>query len=166
MRLPTTDMRLFMDKKIITIIAVFIVVCAGYLVLFSKKVSDVTIERPFVTVHDKNIYVTLARTPDEQRRGLSGMSALPEDEGMLFLFGEKQRIGFWMKEMNFPIDIVWISGHTVVGIEKNIDPQIGAEEEELRIYYPPKPTDTVLEINAGKADEWGITIGNTTLFSE
>jgi hypothetical protein len=154
-----------MNKKII-IIAVFIIVCAGFLVLFSKKVSDVTIERPSVTIHERTIFVALARTPDEQRQGLSGMSILPENEGMLFLFGERENIGFWMKDMNFPIDIVWISGHAVVGVEKNIDPQIGVGEEELKVYYPPEPVDRVLEINAGKADEWGITRGNTLVFSE
>lgn len=143
------------------IIFLLIVACvvAGVLLFFGTRNGDIY-ETPFVNINGRTISVDLAETPEAQRRGLSGRETLDGDAGMLFLFPEKQITGFWMKEMRFPIDIVWISEGEIIGIEKNIDPQIGAREEDLKIYFPPFAVDAVLEISAGKADEWGIIVGD------
>jgi uncharacterized membrane protein (UPF0127 family) len=149
-------------KKTQHIVAfLLIAVCVIFVVaLFLETEHIETYNGPSVNINGRTISVDVAETPEAQRRGLSGRETLDGDAGMLFLFPEKQITGFWMKEMRFPIDIVWISEGEVIGIEKNIDPQIGAREEELKIYFPPSAVDAVLEIYAGKADEWGIIVGD------
>ena len=71
---------------------------------------------------------------------------------MLFVFDRPGEYAFWMKGMRFPIDIVWLSGHEVVHIERQI------QADSLSIYAPAQPADRVLEFNAGAMD--GLSVGD------
>jgi uncharacterized membrane protein (UPF0127 family) len=113
-----------------------------------------------VTIENQTVRVDIMRTPAEQARGLSGRDALSRDAGMLFVFDVPTKPAFWMKGMRFSIDIVWIANSVVVGVEKNIDPQIGVAENELRLYAPPAPVDYVLEVASGVAEDAGWKIGD------
>jgi len=62
----------------------------------------------YVKIAGQNIKVDLALTPETQEKGLSGRSGLKDDEGMLFVFEKPDKYSFWMKDMNFPIDIIWM----------------------------------------------------------
>jgi uncharacterized membrane protein (UPF0127 family) len=119
-----------------------------------------------VTIGNKTIQVEIMRSPAEQARGLSGRDTLSRDEGMLFVFDVPKMSAFWMKEMRFPIDIIWIANGVVVGVEKNIDPQIGVAENELRIYTPPEPVDSVLEVSSGVAEEAEWSMGDAVQISK
>ncbi|HEX9664656.1 MAG TPA: DUF192 domain-containing protein, partial [Patescibacteria group bacterium] len=76
---------------------------------------------------------------------------------MLFIFDKKDYYSFWMKEMEFPIDIIWIDDQTVVGIEKNIQPPAAGR---LFVYRPEQKVNLVLEIGAGLSDQRNIKIGD------
>ncbi|MEK7123905.1 MAG: DUF192 domain-containing protein [Patescibacteria group bacterium] len=120
---------------------------------------------PFVLINNKKIIVEIAKTPIEQATGLGFRDSLGKDEGMLFIFEEKTKPGFWMKDMKFPIDIIWISGDAIAGISENIQPPTGAPDENLTVYSPPEPVNYVLEVNAGFASENEIKIGDKVDFS-
>ncbi len=76
-----------------------------------------------VKIKDLIISVDLAKTPEQQAKGLSVKNTLNENEGMLFIFDTPKEHSFWMKDMKFPIDIMWIgSDHKIVHIEKNLQP--------------------------------------------
>jgi len=80
---------------------------------------------------------------------------MPANEGMLFVFSKPIEPAFWMKNMFFPIDIIWIdSTRTVVGITKKISPSTFPET-----FYPPSPVKYVLEVNAGQAEANNIVEG-------
>jgi uncharacterized membrane protein (UPF0127 family) len=88
-------------------------------------------------------------------RGLSNKSSLPEDEGMLFVFDESDIHSFWMKDMNFDIDIIWINENgSVVYIVQNASPESYPE-----FFTPTQESMYVWEVNAGFAAENGIDIG-------
>ena len=71
---------------------------------------------------------------------------------MLFLFERPDRYSFWMKNVRFPIDIVWINERSViVGITERVEPELGVPDEDLRLYYAPVPVNRVLELKAGRA---------------
>jgi uncharacterized membrane protein (UPF0127 family) len=64
-----------------------------------------------------------AASPSAQTRGLSGRAALADDAGMLFVFGNEAEQCIWMKDMNFPLDIIWAdSDKKVTRIERNVSP--------------------------------------------
>jgi uncharacterized membrane protein (UPF0127 family) len=109
-------------------------------------------------VNGKTIQVEIADTPDTRSQGLSLRDSLPKDHGMLFVFDEEGNYAFWMKNMEFNLDIIWInSTGTIVHIEKNLKPCL----EICPSYGSEKPAQYVLEMNAGVSDELGIREGTT-----
>jgi uncharacterized membrane protein (UPF0127 family) len=99
----------------------------------------------------------IADTAARQRRGLSGRPGLAAGEGMLFLYDEPARRGFWMPDMHFDIDIVWIRAGRVVHIEPRVPHVVSGA---LPTYRPEAPADTVLEVVAGTAERLGWRVGD------
>ncbi len=94
-------------------------------------------------------------TQAEQEQGLSGRETVPENYGMLFVFPQEERTGFWMKDMLVPIDIIWLSDTgTILGIEDSVSPDTYPEA-----FYPPQPAKYVLETKAGEARRRGWSVG-------
>jgi uncharacterized protein len=104
--------------------------------------------------------VDIAATGAEKAKGLGERDNMPQNHGMLFPYDHKEQYGFWMKGMRFPIDIIWIEDHTIVDISKNVPI---ATSGALPSYYPKKPVNKILELNAGTVDRLGIEIGDTAV---
>ena len=113
-----------------------------------------------VMVGEAVFRTALARTPAQQQRGLGGCRHMQDGQAMYFPVRPAARPAFWMKDMHFPIDIVWISDNQVISIEHNIAPP-AANTLTLPVYHPPQPVDAVLEMNAGLAQELRIQSGST-----
>lgn len=105
--------------------------------------------------------IGILKTSEEQARGLSGRSHIKNDEGMYFSFSQEDAYGFWMKDMNFPIDILWISKGTLVGVVENATPQPGVSDGALAVYTPPQPINAVLEMAIGTKERYNINVGDT-----
>lgn len=114
-----------------------------------------------LTIASATLSVEIADTPLARIQGLSGRSSLKSDEGMLFLFSRAGKYGFWMKGMQFPIDIVWIREGHVLGVTQDVSLNSQNSVFSLPVYYPPGPVDMVLEINAGRAAALGISAGDS-----
>jgi uncharacterized membrane protein (UPF0127 family) len=99
--------------------------------------------------------IEVVTTSKEQALGLGGREDIPSNYGMLFVFSEKERVGFWMKGMLTSIDIIWLSDNgTIVGIEKNVSPSTYPES-----FFPPEPVRFVLETRAGETERKGWSVG-------
>lgn len=99
-----------------------------------------------VKINSKIIAVEIADTPEERRLGLSGRENLKPDTGLLFVFDEPGYHTFWMKDMNFPIDIFWLDENYQI-----VDSWLNATPES----YPETRTSKqlakyVLETNVGE----------------
>jgi uncharacterized membrane protein (UPF0127 family) len=106
------------------------------------------------------IYTHVARSPSTRERGLSGTPSLDSDEGMLFIFPQPGVYAFWMKDMNFGIDIIWIdSDRRVIGVTHNISPETYPET-----FGPTEKVQFVLEVPAGSAEKFGLKEGSTVSF--
>lgn len=89
-----------------------------------------------IEVGDKEYNVTCAKTDAEKIKGLQGVTELKEDEGMLFVYDEPSTIGFWMKDTEIPLDIVFINEDLeVISIYegKPGDETIAEEDEVLMV---------------------------------
>ena len=76
-----------------------------------------------VSINGFKVLLALASTDEQRIKGLSGLEKINEDEGMLFLFDQPSKQGFWMNEMKFPIDIIWLDSNSrVIHIERNLQP--------------------------------------------
>lgn len=99
-------------------------------------------------------------TPEERTRGLSGRKSLAPNAGLLFVFDQPDRYNFWMKEMNFPIDIIWIGeDFSVVDITENALPESFPE-----LFSPKDKALYVLEVNAYFARTHAISVGDRVSF--
>ncbi|MFZ4499921.1 MAG: DUF192 domain-containing protein [Minisyncoccia bacterium] len=103
------------------------------------------------------IAVSIADTDLERVQGLSHTEALPEGTGKLFIFDTIGLYGFWMKDMRYSIDIIWLDEEmTVVTIKESIDPESYPET-----FYPTALSKYVLEVPAGFSTEKGIAVGQS-----
>lgn len=104
--------------------------------------------------------VEIAADPSTREKGLSGRDCLPSNSGMLFSFSRLGLYNFWMKDMRFAIDIVWIDdSHKIVTIKPNIVPSSYPES-----FTGATPAQYVLELTAGQAAALGLTVGQTLTF--
>ena len=119
-----------------------------------------------VTVGDASFTVELAATPAQQFQGLSGRPNLAVGTGMLFAFEQEGKRAFWMKDMRFPLDMVWIDAQCrVVDITRDAPPpEPGQALSDLPTYGPSAPVIYVLEINAGDPEGAGIRPGTRAAF--
>jgi uncharacterized membrane protein (UPF0127 family) len=114
---------------------------------------------------DFELTVYMAVTNDQQVKGLSVRDHLKENEGMVFVYEQPTRQTFWMKDMKFPIDIIWLdSNGTVVHIEHNLQPCIMTFAFMCPSYIPDDDSLYVLETVAGFSKKHGIKVGTNVDF--
>jgi len=112
-----------------------------------------------LTISNISLTVEVASKPADQTRGLSGRESLLPDHGMLFAFTEPDIYEFWMKDMKFPLDFIWIRNNTVVQLDHNIPAPSDNSENPARV-SPKQPIDTVIEISAGWLAKNSIKVGD------
>ena len=117
-------------------------------------------------ISDVIFQAELATTPQERGKGLSGRESLLPKTGMLFTFESGVVSRFWMIDMLFPLDFVWISSEcVVVDITAAVPaPRVGTPPSELELYTSALPASYTFEINAGEAATHGITVGAPVRF--
>lgn len=137
--------KMIIGASIITILALVMIVISLQKIGVDNSVDTNSVTQVKIGQH---IYaVDVAQTNEARIKGLSDRKELLKKHGLLFIFNESQRQGFWMKDMNFSIDIIWIDEYLkVVGIERNVSPDTFPE-----IFYSPESIRYVLEVNSGEA---------------
>ncbi|MFA7319358.1 MAG: DUF192 domain-containing protein [Parcubacteria group bacterium] len=108
-----------------------------------------------VRIDGRNFIAETPKRPAEYQKGLGGRRTLCRSCAMLFTFPQKGEYAFWMKDMRFDLDIIWISSGKIVYIEKNFS----AHSPE--IVRPAVPADRVLEIGAGISEKNGFRVGDS-----
>jgi uncharacterized membrane protein (UPF0127 family) len=125
------------------------------------RTQPTTNKKTKIFVKNIKIDVDIAETPEEKAKGLSGRQSLKKNEGMLFIFENNTYPIFWMKDMHFPIDIIWIADEKVVHIDRNVPvPEVNTPDSKLPLYKPPVGIDYVLEVNAGFAESHNIKLND------
>ena len=146
-------------KKSYLIIVIAVLVIFAWLTI-KPHVLEPKYNQPKVEIGGKIINVEIADTNAKRELGLSGHKPLADDQGMLFAFDKAGKYPFWMKDMLFPIDIIWISeDYKIVYIEKKAQPSS----------YPATfggqvDAQYVLEVNAGFSDKNNLRIGDQIKF--
>ena len=110
-----------------------------------------------IYINKQAIKAEVARTPYQFYQGLSKRASLCPDCGMLFVFSDFDERTFVMRDMMFPLDIIFIAKGKVVKVYENLAPE---GDKPQNLYNSEVPADQVLEINAGQAKAWGIKIGD------
>lgn len=151
-------------------IALTLVLITGLLLLKEKMVGYETAEIEILDAETQTVKfrgeVEISDTTLKRADGLSGRKCLKSNEGtcpelaegMLFVFEQSGKYSFWMAGMNFPLDIIWLSGDKVVDISKNVPSPKGVGLPA--IVSPSTEINRVLELSAGAVEKFGIKIGD------
>ena len=135
-------------KKIVIILVLFFCVLSLCLIFSSgnnfKKIR----------IKNNEFIVETVENPDKRVKGLSGRKNMCESCGMLFIFPKSGKYGFWMKDMKFNLDIIWINNERITNIAKDVP------YDFKETITPDISADEVLELNAGVADRFGIEVGD------
>lgn len=101
-----------------------------------------------IEIGKKEFNVDIAETEEEKEKGLQNIYYLPKDEGMLFIYSEPETVGFWMKDTELALDIIFINeDFEVISISKG-EPNTEIIHEESNVKY-------VLEVNIDSGIEKG-----------
>ena len=111
-------------------------------------------------IHDKEIRVEVAQTPEERSYGLMGRKHLGKDEGMLFIFETEDYHGFWMKDTFLPLSIAFIGKDGRIVWIADMKPLT------LDSHVPPKAILYALEMNKGWFTSHGVKVGDEIRFSK
>jgi uncharacterized membrane protein (UPF0127 family) len=137
---------------IITIVVVLAFIVKNYIRSEVYSVEGNSIKN--ILVKNIPVKVEVVSSKEKIEKGLAGRTNLPLGRGMLFSMPDSGHQRFWMKGMQFPIDIIWISGSRITGCEKNISPK------DERIFASPEPASSVLEVPEGFCDQNAISIND------
>ncbi|MCA9372622.1 DUF192 domain-containing protein [Candidatus Woesebacteria bacterium] len=165
------------------VVNIVVIVLAGFLLFGSKRESSVVQpsfsdeinrlkDRQQATLMLQNsegitkstLTVEIVRSPKSLETGLSNRAKLQSD-GMLFILPERQVPRFWMKQMLFDLDMVWIDGDRISAITPDAKaPADNTPLSDLPIYSPDEPVTLVLEVPAGNAEKLKLQIGDQLQF--
>lgn len=138
-------------KKSILIVTMTLALVGYFVFTNSQKTNNDC----FITLNNQRFDLTLAKTEAERQQGLSGTQSLAQNTGKLFVFDTPSIYGFWMKDMNYAIDIIWFdSDLKIVGMAKNATPS-----SYPNVFYPKQNALYVLEIGAGNAEMLNLDFG-------
>ncbi len=161
---------MFKRVVILVILGFVFLIATGYFVLNQNKANTQpndqaqTDNQPSPSLVKKTIYINdkvaliadVADTPETQAQGLSGRDSMDDGAGMLFVFQQPGLYAFWMKDMHFPLDFIWINeNYQIIDITKNIPP-----ESYPQTYQPSSPAKYVIEVSAGWTDKHSVNLGD------
>jgi len=113
-----------------------------------------------LVINQASYQIEVVDTDESRARGLSGRDSLPQDEGMLFVFEHPDIYCFWMKKMQFDIDIIWLdSNKEVVHIAEEVSPDTYPQS-----FCPNQPAKYVLEVSDKEVQSQNISIGDRADF--
>lgn len=108
------------------------------------------------------VQVEVAQNNSQREIGLMFRPNLEANRGMLFIFDAPDRYGFWMKNVKFPLDIIWIAeDKTIVDLKIDLP---ACPTEPCPTYVPAAPAKYAVEVNAGSVVKWGLRIGDKVNF--
>lgn len=120
-----------------------------------------------MTINNKKINVEIAYTDAEKTKGLGGRPCIQSDQGMLFDFGKDGQYAMWMKDMKFPIDIIWInSEHRIAGLWQDVEPSTYHSKNPLFENDSQHLARYVLEIKADQSKDLDATLGTAVYFQK
>lgn len=144
----------------------FITILASCLLIIFSAVAVIGFMRTRmkaidVAIANTSIRAKVAATSASQKQGLSGTAALKASEGMLFVYDEPAAHEMWMKDMQYPLDILWLDDEKrVVHIVQRLGP-----ETYPNSYGSPVPAKYVLEVPAGFVEAHHVKTGTIAAFS-
>lgn len=148
------------NLAIIVLLLISLIVAAFFTLQILRPKQTAT-----ATINNRVFKLLVARTEEEKQIGLSKFDSLPKDKAILFIFEKADFYHFWMRDMKFPIDIIFINDDKIVTIHQDLkSPK--SQDENIPTYTSDEPADKVLEINAGLSKKYNFKKGDKVKVSQ
>lgn len=141
-------------KNINIIIFLFFIIFIVFFIYLSKNNNQ-----KIIIIANNKYKVEIAKTKKQREIGLSNKKKLNNSDGMLFIYSQPMQVDYWMKDMYFDIDILWIKENKVIGFEKNV-----SYLDQKEVYHSPGSIDMVLELISGTIDKNNLKIGDNIVY--
>lgn len=147
-----------MLKNIQIIILSIVMICGVFVFTYLNQKSETSnnFDHYTLSLNGVNIKHILANTAETRVKGLSGMESLPKDTVMFFIFDVPDKYGIWMKDMKFPVDIIWLDHEgRVITLESNVSP-----DTFPKVFFPLENSLYTIEANSGFIDKNQLEVGS------
>lgn len=152
------------QKNILIIfVSLAVIVCAGIFLAYyvshrseHRGVVNSGLPMETVSIGGVLIDVEIASNDEQRELGLSNRASLAEGKGMLFVFDPPRDVGFWMKDMNFSLDMIFANTD---GVILNIAHDVSPDTYPNQLFHSAGEVRYVLEVPAGYAEKEGIAVG-------
>lgn len=142
------------------LVPIILLVLIGYFYFFRTTQQFTDYPRKQATLGPHKLTLVLTDTEQRKITGLSGSKPLRENEGMLFHFPAPGRYGFWMKDMKYPLDFLYLRNNKVVEVRTDVSPETYPD-----IILPTVDFDSMIEMNAGSTSKLNLHIGDVLLYN-
>jgi hypothetical protein len=139
----------------LVLLILILVISVGY------KIYGSLWTKATVKIGGQEVRVLVADTYNHRLKGWSDRKDMGKYGGMLFVFPDRAQHAMVMRDMHFPLDIVWLDGNKVIDIAPNLLPEPGVPEDQLVVYMARAASTLVLELPAGFKERTGLKIGDT-----
>ncbi|MFA4942080.1 MAG: DUF192 domain-containing protein [Patescibacteria group bacterium] len=151
--------KIFSDLKNIIFGLMFLILIGT---VFYLMIGQLKRQENYVIIN-KNLKITveLAQNDLERYQGLSNRKSLCQNCGMLFSWPDPEVQYFVMRDMKFPLDIIFIADQKIVKIENNLWP----EDDPTINYSSDVPVNYALEVNGGLTERYGVSVGDEVIIN-
>ncbi len=140
-------------ESVLRLLAVLLIFTVLLFTILSKS-------QVILRINNSRYYLNIASSNEQLARGLSGVENMPKNEGMLFVLPNSSKACFWMKQMDFNLDIIWLNEQKqVVHLEKNLSPK-----SYPKTYCSNQNSKYVIEMNSGFIGSKNIYLGEKLNF--
>lgn len=143
---------------------IFVVIVAGVILVSLLKLNlnkESINKSPVAYIKGSKLTLEIVDTPSSRERGLSGRQSLGKDKGMLFVYDKPEILCFWMKDMNFDIDILWFDSNKKLVYQKQ---QATPGSYPKESFCPPIPAQYILEVAAGTSENLKLGMGDMLVY--
>lgn len=154
-----------MRQALILIVLALIIIPIVVIFQYNNSKPVLLPKKSTLAINGHEFEIEIARTLDQKEKGLSNKPSLPQNKGMLFIFDKPDIYDFWMKEMKFPLDIIWISKNKIITIADNLQPTMETDLNKIPRFKSVLPADMVLEVNAGTVKKYSFKLGDNVSIS-
>lgn len=129
---------------------------------YIATISEASAKMPQVKLGDQLVNLEVASSTQEIQNGLMWRTALPETQGMVFLFPDKRAVRFWMFNCFINLDMIFIKDGKIVEIAKNVPPCKSKTPEDCPLYPESGQisVEKVIEVAGGFCDRHKVQIGD------
>lgn len=146
LKLVTCNVKLVTQGKYhLILFSIFLILLLAVFLSLSQTRNFKGYQKTQARIQGQTYTLFIANTEEKRTRGLANITSIQNNEGMLFVFEKPDYYRFWMKDMKFPLDFIFINENQIVDMIRNVSPK-----NYPNTFTSIEKADKIIELNAGE----------------